>query len=297
MDVVYDFIRNGLQVLVQNGALPEEFRYGFVINSLMCAILVGPVLGALGTIVIVKRMAFFSSAVGNAAITGIALGILFGEPVAAPYISLISFALVFAILLNFARNKTNMPQDALIAVFLAASLATGSALMFTVTRTINIHILDSFLFGSILTTSYNDITLLVVTGAIALFACWFYFNRFLLSGLNPSLAGARGIKVKTANYLFVIVIALVTVASIKTVGAILVEALLIIPAAASRNLSSSLKSFVLWSVLFGTVSACAGIVVPVHYGISIPSGAAIIILATVIFIVTLVIRMFRVKHE
>jgi zinc transport system permease protein len=296
MDFIYDFIRNWLQVLVQNGALPEEFKYGFVINSLLCALLVGPVLGALGTIVVVKRMAFFSSAVGNAAITGIALGILFGEPVSAPYISLISFALMFAILLNFVRTKTDMPQDALIAVFLAASIAIGSALMFSVTRKINIHILDSFLFGSILTTSYGDITLLVVTGIFAVVACGFYFNRFLLTGLNPGLAGVRGIRVNVANYVFVIVIALVTVASIKTVGAILVEALLIIPAAASRNISRSLKSFVVWSILFGTVSAVAGIILPVHYGISIPSGAAIIIIATTIFVVTLAFRMVKVRR-
>jgi zinc transport system permease protein len=296
MDLVYDFIRNGLQVLVQKGALPDEFKYGFVINSLLCACLVGPVLGALGTIVIVKRLAFFSSAVGNAAITGIALGILFGEPVSAPYVSLISFALLFALLLNFVRTKTDMPQDALIAVFLAASLAAGSALMFSVTRTINIHILDSFLFGSILTTSYSDITLLLVTGGLAVIACGFYFNRLLLSGLDPVLAGVRGVRVTVANYLFVIIVALVTVASIKTVGAILVEALLIIPAAASRNISSSLKSFVLWSVIFGTVSAVAGIVLPVHFDISIPSGAAIIICATGIFVITLVIRMFRVRQ-
>lgn len=296
MDLIYDFIRNGLQVLVQNGALPEEFKYGFVINSLLCALLVGPVLGALGTIVIVKRMAFFSSAVGNAAITGIAIGILVGEPVAAPYISLISFALMFAILLNFVRTKTDMPQDALIAVFLAASIAVGSALMFSVTRKINIHILDSFLFGSILTTSYSDITLLVITGTIAIATCGFFFNRFLLTGLNPGLAGVRGIRVKAANYIFVIIIALVTVASIKTVGAILVEALLIIPAAASRNISSSLRSFVVWSILFGTISAVAGVVLPVHYSISIPSGAAIIIFATAIFICTLAIRMVRVRR-
>jgi zinc transport system permease protein len=293
MDFLYDGIRNILQILVQNGSLPEEFKYGFVINSLLCACIIGPVLGALGTVVVVKRMAFFSNAVGSAAITGVALGILFGEPVSAPYISLIAFALLFAILLNFARGRTDMSQDALIAVFLAASIAVGSALMFSVTRKINIHILDSFLFGSILTASYSDITLLAITGAVALAAGGWYFNRFLLTGLNSDLAAVRGVKVNVANYLFVVIIALVTVASIKIVGAILVEALLIIPAASARNIARSLRSFVVWSVVFGSAAALAGIVLPVHYNISIPSGAAIIIMATVIFVVTLGIRMVR----
>jgi zinc transport system permease protein len=273
--------------------LPEEFKYGFVINSLLCACIIGPVLGALGTVVVVKRMAFFSNAVGSAAITGVALGILFGEPVSAPYISLIAFALLFAILLNFARGRTDMSQDALIAVFLAASIAVGSALMFSVTRKINIHILDSFLFGSILTASYSDITLLAITGVLALIAGGWYFNRFLLSGLNPDLAAVRGVNVTIANYLFVAIIALVTVASIKIVGAILVEALLIIPAASARNIARSLRNFVIWSVVFGSAAALGGIVLPVHYNVSIPSGAAIIIVATGIFIVTLGIRMVR----
>ena len=296
MDILFDSIRNILQILVQNGTLPEEFKYGFFINSLLCALIAGPVLGALGTVVVVKRLAFFSNAIGHAAITGIALGILFGEPVSAPYISLISFGLLFAILLNFTRSKTDMSQDALIAVFLSSSIAIGSALMFAVTRKINIHILDSFLFGSILTASYDDITLLAVTGALALGVCAIWFNRFMLTGLNPNLAAVRGVRVTLSNYLFVIIVALVTVASIKIVGAVLVEALLIIPAAAARNVATSLKSFFTLSVVFGLLSAATGIIVPVHFNISIPSGGAIIICATILFILTFMVRLVRARH-
>ncbi len=292
MDGIYDAIRNMLQVLAQNGIIWQEFKYGFVINSFLCACIIGPALGAVGTIVVARKMAFFSTAVANAAITGIALGILLGEPLSAPYISLVSFSLLFAIVLNFARSHSDLSQEALIAVFLASAIAVGSALMFSVTRTINIHILDSFLFGSILTASYGDITLLAATGIVALVICALFFNTFLQSGLHPGLASIRS-SVRVSYYLFAVVIALVTVASIKIVGAVLVEALLIIPAAASRNIAGSLKSFVGYSVVFGTIAAIGGIVIPVHYNISIPSGSAIILLAAGLFIITLFVRIIR----
>ena len=295
MDIIYDLIRHFLQNAAQNGMLPEMFKYGFIINSLLCALLIGPILGALGTIVVVKRMAFFSSAIGHAAITGIALGIMLGEPVSAPYISLIAFSLLFSLYLNFSRNRTDMSQDALIAVFLSASIAIGSALMFSVTRKINIHILDSFLFGSILTASYSDITLLVIAGAITAVLGLLFFNRFMLAGVNADLAEVRGVPVMAFNYLFVIMIALVTVASVKIVGAVLVEALLIIPAAAARNVCSSLRGFIVYSVIFATIAAATGILLPVHMNWSIPSGGAIIIAATILFLLTMGIRMVRAR--
>ncbi len=296
MEALYDFIRHLAQQWVQNGILPESFKYGFVVNAMLCALLIGPSLGAIGTMVVVKRMAFFSSAIGHAALTGIAIGIFFGEPVSSPYVSLFAFALLFAIYLNFSRNKSGMAHDTLIGVFLAASIAVGSTLMLTVTRKINIHILDSFLFGSILSAGNGDITLLLVITICTVVVGALYFNRLMLTGLNPTLAAVRGVSVTAVNYMFVILIALITVSSVKIVGAILVEALLIIPAAAARNISSSLKSFVLYSVIFASFSALAGIIVPVEMNLSVPSGGAIIIIATMIFIVTLVIKIIRTRH-
>ncbi len=104
MEMIYDTIRHLIQQLVQAGFLPQALKYNFVINALLSALLIGPVLGAVGTLVVAKRMAFFSNAIGNAALTGIAIGILLGEPVTGPYVSLFSFSILFAIFLNFSRN-------------------------------------------------------------------------------------------------------------------------------------------------------------------------------------------------
>jgi zinc transport system permease protein len=279
--------------MVQIGILPDSFKFAFVINSLICAILIGPMLGAIGTAVVAKRMAFFSNAIGNSALTGIAIGILLGEPVNNPHISLFSFAVLFAIFLNFSKNKSGMSHDTLIGVFLSASLAIGASLMMFATRNINIHILDSYMFGSILTASNSDINLLLFVAILSIAAGFIGFNRVIVSGLNPSLAQVRGVPVLIYDYAFVILIALITVASVKIVGSVLVEALLIIPAAAARNISRSLKSFILWSVIFATVSAITGIIVPMEFNIPVPSGGAIIVISTIIFLFTLLIKIVR----
>lgn len=293
MEIILDSIRHIIQQLVQSGLLPQSLQYNFVINAMLSAIIVGPVLGAVGTLVVAKRMAFFSNAIGNAALTGIAIGILLGEPVTGPYISLFSFSIIFAIVLNFSKNRSNMSQDTLIGVFLSASIAIGSTLMLSVTRTINIHILDGFLFGSILTASSADITLLFVIAVLTILIGKTTYNRLLLSGLNPSLAKVRKVPVMAYDYMFVIIIALITVASVKIVGAILVEALLVIPAAAARNVSRSMKSFIIYATLFSTISAVTGIILPMEMKLPIPSGGAIIIIATVFFFITLIIKMIR----
>jgi zinc transport system permease protein len=293
VDFLFDSIRHTIQQLVQQGLLPSSLRYTFVINALLAALMAGPILGLLGTTVVSKRMAFFSSAIGNAALTGIAIGILLGEPIQAPYVSLFSFAILFAILLNFLRHRTTMSNDTLIGVFLAASLAIGATLVLGITRDINLHTLDEFLFGNILTLTTPDLSLLLITSIATLAAGIIWFNKIMLTGINPSLAHVRRVPVKLVNYFFVVLIALITVASVKVIGAVLVQALLVIPAASAANISKSLKGFAFFSTLFAGVSSLLGILVPAQMELNIPSGGAIIICATIIFVLTFYIKLLK----
>ena len=113
----------------------------------------------------------------------------------------------------------------------------------------------------------------------------------LLASLNPSLAHVRGVRVHLLEYVFVLLLTVLTVACVKIVGAVLVEALLLIPAAAARNLNRSMRGFVLWSIAFSTVSCIAGIYAPMRWDLPLPSGGAIILAAAVIFVVTMIVRM------
>ena len=290
MSSLLEAFRIYIQNLSYDGVLPETFQYGFVINSLICGIVIGPLLGWMGTMILVKRMAFFSQAIGNAALTGVAIGILLGEPYNAPYISMFSFCLLFGIVLKFTQYHTSMSLDTLIGVFLSVSLALGASLVLFVSARVNTHILESILFGSILTVNDTDIIVLFAVSIICVFVGMPLFNRTLLASFDPGLAHARGLAVRRLDYIFVILITILTVACVKIVGAVLVVALLLIPAASARNISASISGFVGWSVVFSSASCLLGIVVPMQYDLTIPSGGAIVLAAGVIFVITTIIR-------
>ncbi|RMT99218.1 hypothetical protein ALP39_04356, partial [Pseudomonas marginalis pv. marginalis] len=270
----YEAFRLMVQGWASSGYLPEALAYGFVVNALLAGLLIGPVLGGLGTLVVVKRFAFFSEAVGHAALTGVAVGILLGEPYTGPYGSLFGYCLLFGILLNYLRNRTGLAPDTLIGVFLSVSLALGASLLLILAGKINVHILENVLFGSVLTVNGNDLLVLAIVGSLVMALALPLYNRIMLASFNPQLAAVRGVAVKTLDYLFVILVTLITVAAVKVIGAILVGALLVIPAAAARLLSQSLKGFFWISVVIATVSTLCGILLPIIFDLPIPSGAA-----------------------
>ncbi|WP_060513318.1 metal ABC transporter permease [Pseudomonas sp. NBRC 111124] len=279
----FEAFRQLIQAWAGAGYLPQALAYGFVINALLAGLMIGPVLGGLGTLVVVKRFAFFSEAVGHAALTGVAIGILLGEPYTGPYGSLFGYCLLFGILLNFLRNRTGLSPDTLIGVFLSVSLALGASLLLMLAGKINVHILENVLFGSVLTVSGQDLMVLGIVAVLVLALALPLYNRIMLASFNPQLAAVRGVAVKTLDYLFVVLVTLVTVASVKVIGAILVGALLVIPAAAARLVSQSLKGFFFVSVLIATLSTLLGILLPIVLDLPVPSGAAIILVAGICF--------------
>ncbi len=290
MTAFYTWLRETLMALSDSGAFPSIFYYEFVVNALLCSIVIGPLLGCVGTMIVAKRMAFFSQAIGNAALTGVAIGVLIGESYTAPYVSMFSFCLLFGIVLNYTKPRTRMSADTLIGVFLSISLAVGASLVLYVSARVNTHILESVMFGSILTVSDLDMNVLLVVTIITLVVGLPLYNKMLLGSLNPSLAQVRGVNVQAIEYVFIVLVTLITVACVKIIGAVLVEALLLIPAAAARNLCRTLRSFVYTTMVLATLSCIGGIWIPMQWDIPVPSGGAIVILAAFFFILTTIIR-------
>lgn len=290
MSGVYEAIRMYLMNMAFEGKMPLSFQYGFVINALLCAFFIGPVLGGVGTMVVTKRMAFFSQAIGNAAMTGVAIGVLLGESYTEPYVSMFGFCVLFGLVLNYTKGRTRISSDTLIGVFLSISLAVGASLLLFVSAKVNTHILEAVLFGSVLTVSDTDMNVLLVTTLAVVAVAIPLFNPLLLASFNPQLADVRGVKVQLVEYVFVLLITLLTVACLKIVGAVLVEALLLIPAAAARNLIRSMKGFVFLSIAISTVSCIVGVMIPMQFDLPVPSGGAIIMVAASIFILTTIIR-------
>lgn len=297
MSSLYDIPRQFIIHLAESGVIHYTFTYAFVVNGFLCALVVGPLLGGVGTMVVAKRMAFFSQAVGNAALTGVAIGVIIGESYTAPYVSMFSFCILFGLFLNFARNRTRMSSDTLIGVFLSISLAIGATALLWVSAKVNTHILDTVMFGSILTVNDTDISVLLAVTLLILLTALPLYNHMLLASLNPSLAHVRGVKVHLLEYAFVLLITILTVACVKIIGAVLVEALLLIPAAAARNVNRSIRGFVLWSMAFSTISCLVGIYAPMRWDLPVPSGGAIILVGALIFLVTLIIRIVMPRYR
>jgi len=293
----YELLRQYIIGLANDGVIHYTFSYAFVVNGFLCAFVVGPLLGGIGTMVVIKRMAFFSQAIGNAALTGVAIGVIIGESYTAPYMSMFSFCILFALFLNFSKNRTRMSSDTLIGVFLSISLAIGATTLLWVSAKVNTHILDTVMFGSILTVNDTDMNVLLVTTLITGLVALPLYNQMLLASLNPSLAHVRGVKVHLLEYVFVLLVTILTVACVKIVGAVLVEALLLIPAAAARNLNKTMRGFVGWTIVFSTVSCLAGIYAPMRWDLPVPSGGAIILTAAMIFILTMIMRMLLPRYR
>ena len=286
-------IHSAFSHLVDSGLLPSMFGYGFVVNAFLACLMIGPLLGLLGTLVVVKRLAFLSEAVGHSALTGVSIGILMGEPVTEPWISLFAFSILFALTLQWVRGRTTVPYDALIGVFLAFALALGAALLMFVAKKINAHLVEQVLFGSILTASAYDLIILSIITLVVMGLAWFSANHAFLNALSPDITQSRRISVTLHDYGFVLLIALVTVAAVKIIGAILVGALLLIPAASARLIARDLRGMVGLSVLIATTSALIGVLLPMHMKWAIGTGPAIILVACVWFIVAISIYSLR----
>ncbi|WP_415891118.1 metal ABC transporter permease [Neptuniibacter sp. SY11_33] len=286
-------LRNWAFEMQAQGTLPSIFEYGFLINALVAALIIGPLLGGMGSLVVIKRLAFFSEAVGHAALTGIAIGILLGEPAAHPYASLFSFCLIFALLLHWIKSRTQVPYDALVGVFLAVAIAMGAALLLYVARKVNVHILENVLFGSILTVQDQDLFILAVIGAICLLLTVCFGNQALLASLNPELAQVNGINTRLFDYAFVVLIALITVAAVKIAGAILVGAMLLIPATTARLVTRNIRQFFWTNILLSTICCLAGIILPMALELPVPSGAAIVLLASLGFVLAVITNRIR----
>jgi zinc transport system permease protein len=244
--------------LAHSGVLPADFQYPFLVRGFLCVLLLTPMLGGLSHLVVARRMAFFSAALGQAALTGVSLGLLIGEPLNSPYAGMFGFCLLATLGMVYVKRRSSLPPDTLIGVFLALSLGLGLVLLVAVTRQFNVHQVEAILFGSLLTVTDSDLLLLLAVGVVVMVLLAREYNHLLLDSLSPPLAGVEGSDSRFLDYFFAFLLALSIVVSLKIIGALLVEALVVVPAAASRNVARSARGYLAWSVVVAFVAGAGG---------------------------------------
>ena len=263
--------------------LPFEFiDYTFMKNALLAILLITPIFAILGTMIVNNKMAFFSDALGHSALTGIAIGMLLG--ISNINISMIIFAVAFALLLNFIKNKTTYGADTIISVFSSIAIALGLAIL---AQTGSFNKYSSYLVGDILSITPSEILYLFITFIAVILFWYFMFNKLNVISINKTLAKSRGINTKLIDNIFVILIAIIVMISIRWIGILLINSLLILPAAASRNVAKSMRSYHLLSVIFSVFSGITGLIL--SYCWNIPTGPMIVIISGIIYFVTFVI--------
>lgn len=271
MDVIYT---------VLEFLLPFEFiDYTFMKNALLAILLITPIFAILGTMIVNNKMAFFSDALGHSALTGIAIGMLLG--ISNINISMILFAVIFALLLNFIKNKTTYGADTIISVFSSIAIALGLAIL---AQTGNFNKYSSYLVGDILSITPAEILYLFITFIAIMLFWYFMFNKLNVISINKTLAKSIGINTKLIDNIFVILIAVIVMISIRWIGILLINSLLILPAAASRNIAKNMRSYHLLSVIFSMFSGIVGLILSYYW--NIPTGPMIVIISGIIYFVT-----------
>ena len=230
--------------LAQRGLLPRDFQYPFLVRGFLCVLVLAPILGGVSHLVVTRRMAFFSAALGQAAITGVAIGLLLGEPLNAPYGGMFGFCLLSTLAMVYVKRHATLPPDTLIGVFHALTLGLGLCLLVALTRQFNVHQVESVLFGSLLTVTDGDLAAAASrSGSVVAVLLIREYNHLLLDSLSPPLATVAGAEPAYLEYFFALLLTLSIVVSLKIIGALLVEALVVVPAAAARNVARGTRSY------------------------------------------------------
>ena len=266
-------------------ALPiEMLQWDFMKNALLALLLMAPLFGILSTMIVTGHMSFFSDALGHSAFTGIAIGSLFG--IAAPTWAAVLFSVVFALLFSYIRRGSNHTSDTLIGVFSSAAVALGVLAATMGGGSFTKY--NKYLIGDVLSITPSEIGLLALTLAAVLVFWCLYANRLTLTAVHPQLASSRGIPVNLSQTLFTVAIAVVVTLSISSMGLLILNSLLVLPGAASRNLARNQMQYHLLAVLFALVSGILGLVVSYCFGCS--AGAAISLILTLLFALTYFFR-------
>ena len=264
--------------------LPFDFMtYSFKKNAFMAIILSSPIFAILGTMIVNNKMAFFSDALGHSALTGIAIGMLFG--MANINMSMIIFAIIFAILLNMVKQKTTYGADTIISVFSSIAIALGLAIL---SQSGNFTKYSSYLVGDILSITTNEIIYLVIAFILTVLFWKFFFNKLNCVSINQALAKSKGINATIIDNIFVIIIAIIVMISIRWIGILLINSLLILPAASSRNIAKNMRSYHGFAILFSMLSGILGLIISYYY--NIPTGPMIVIISGIIYFFTFALK-------
>jgi zinc transport system permease protein len=281
METVLQWVVNLLaHMLPFTWAEPEFMR-----RALVAVVLVCPLCATMGVLVVNRQMAFFSEAIAHSAFTGIAIGIILG--MGSPVPAMVGFCLLVGLGIANIRERSLLAVDTVIGVFFATAVAIG--LVIISSRQGLARQLPVFLFGDILTVNTAEIIGLVALALLTVVFLWFAFNPLMFSSISPEMAATCGFPLRFYEYCFAALLSLIVALSIRVVGILLISAMLIVPAAAARNVSRTVRLHFWMSGIFSLFSGILGLVGSYYFNTA--TGASIILIASILFFVTFTVKL------
>ena len=269
-------------------ALGAEFvSMNFMKNALLAVIVMAPLFGLLSTMIVTGKMSFFSDALGHSGFTGIAIGVLCGA--ALPIWWAVGLAVAFALLFSLVRSRSSQSADTIIGVFSSTAVALG--IFIATMGGGSFTKFNKYLIGDILSVTPGEIGALALV-LLAVAALWVLCsNQLILTAIHPQLASSRGVKTARNETLFTVVIAVVVTLAMSWVGLMVINSLLVLPAASARNVAKNVRQYHLFSVLGALLASVAGLILAYYLGCS--AGATIALLLALFFAVTFALRRTR----
>lgn len=262
----------------------EMLQWNFMKNALMAILIMTPLFGIISTSIVTGKMSFFSDALGHSAFTGIAIGCICG--ISNPTWMAVAFSVLFSLLFSFVRCRSNHTADTLIGVFSSTAVALGIFIATFGGGSFTKY--NTYLIGDILSVTPGEIGMLALV-LIGVVVFWILLsNRMMLTNIHPQLASSRGISTATVQTIFTTVIAVIVTLSISWVGLLILNSLLVLPAASARNVAKNIRQYHTYSILFALVAGICGLVISYYLGAS--AGASICLVLAVLFLITFILR-------
>ena len=252
----------------------------FIIRAFVAGIGLALITGPLGCFIIWRRLSYFGDTIAHSALLGVVIAYAMNFNL---IIAVFAVSCFIALSLLFLQKRTNLPDDALLGLLAHSVLAIGLVLL-GILSFIRIDLMG-LLFGDILSVNLNDVFFVWIGGSIVMIVLILIWRPLFAATVNLELAKAEGLNPDLANGIFTILIASVIAISIKIVGILLITGLLIIPAAASRNLSSTPIQMAIISSVIGLVSVVLGLQASMIW--NSPTGPTILAIALGVFTLTL----------
>jgi ABC-type Mn2+/Zn2+ transport system permease subunit len=258
--------------------LLDPLQFSFINRALMAAVIVGIVCSVLGTYVVLRGMAFFGDALAHTILPGVVIAFLIGWPLA---IGALIFGILTAVGIGVLTDRGTLKEDTAIGVIFAGLFAFGVALL----STTNNYTVDlaHFLFGNLLGVSTGDLWLILGLGTAVLLVVFFFYKEFMVISFDPVLATTLRLPTTFLRYLLLVLIAVTIVTALQVVGIALMLAMFVTPAATASLLTRRLPAMMAVSAAIGAFSGIAGLYA--SYYLNIASGAAVVLVATLIFVV------------